>query len=164
MKKLGITSILCILLILCSCGEQPFFMESFSFENQTWTEGANPTFKADFNGDTSSYDVVFTLRTTTNYEYNNLWLYLKTQGPECEALGKKAAFMGRKPKELKIAKANGEWLGKKSGTFLENKLYYIRSKFCKGTYTFTLEQGVTMEQLNDVHDVTIEIVPTNWGK
>ena len=68
--------------------------------------------------------------------------------------------MGGKAKELKIAKPNGEWLGQKSGTFIENKLYYIRSKFCKGTYTFKLEQGITMKEMQNISDVTIEVKPT----
>ncbi|MEJ6589544.1 MAG: hypothetical protein QNL43_07040 [Crocinitomicaceae bacterium] len=164
MKSLKISSLLLGLLILSSCGKKPFFMDTITFEGQKWKEEFTPVFKVDFDGDTSAYDVVFTFRTSTNYEYNNLWIYLSTKGPECEALGNKNNFLGRNAKELKIAKASGDWLGNKSGTFVENKLYYIRSKFCKGTYEFKLEQGVTMNELNEVHDVTIEINPTVWEK
>jgi gliding motility-associated lipoprotein GldH len=113
-----------------------------------------------FEGDTSSYDVIFTFRTSTDYAYNNLWIYLTTAGPMCSSIGDNAVFFGRKAKELKIAKPNGEWLGQKSGTFIENKLYYIRSKFCKGTYTFKLEQGITMKEMQNISDVTIEVKPT----
>ncbi len=153
-----------LIVMVCSCGEQPYFMKTFSFEGQIWAEKTSPEFKVDFPGDTNSYDVVFTFRTTTDYAFNNLWLYMTTQGPVCASLGDKTAFLGRKPKELKIAKSNGEWLGQKSGTFIENKLYYIRSKFCKGTYTFKLEQGVTMKELENITDVTIEIKPTEWDQ
>ena len=89
---------------------------------------------------------------------------MSTSGPICDEMMGKSEFLGRKPKELKIAKKNGEWIGQKSGTFVENKLYYIRSKFCKGSYAFKLEQGVTMTELPAIHDVTIEVLPTNWEK
>ena len=164
MKSLKKSALLLILLLLSSCGEKPFFMDTISFNGQKWTEKFTPIFKVDFPGDTCAYDVVFTFRTSTNYEYNNLWVYLSTKGADCEALGKASRFLGRKPKELKIAKSNGDWLGQKSGTFIENKLYYIRSKFCKGTYEFKLEQGVTMSELNEIHDVTIEVNKTVWEK
>ena len=152
------------MMMLFSCGEQPYFMDTYKFENEKWIEGTAPVFNVDFNGDSSSYDVIFTFRTSTNYEFNNLWLYMSTSGPICDEMREKSEFLGRKPKELKIAKKNGEWIGKKSGTFIENKLYYIRSKFCKGSYAFKLEQGVTMKELPAIHDVPIEVLPTNWEK
>ena len=139
-------------------------METYAFQDQKWMEDTTPVFNVDFNGDTTSYDVIFTFRTSTNYEFNNLWLYMSASGPVCDKMKDESGFLGRKPKELKIAKKNGEWIGQKSGTFIENKLYYIRSKFCKGTYSFKLEQGVTMKELNAIHDITIEILPTNWQK
>tara|TARA_B100001287_G_C22686052_1_gene533702 strand:- start:3889 stop:4338 length:450 start_codon:yes stop_codon:yes gene_type:complete len=147
-----------------SCGEKPYFMDTYHFKNEKWIEDTIPIFNVDFNGDSTSYDVIFTFRTSTNYEFNNLWLYMSTSGPICDDIRDKSEFLGRKPKELKIAKKNGEWIGRKSGTFIENKLYYIRSKFCKGIYAFKLEQGVTMKELGAIHDVTIEVLPTKWEK
>lgn len=156
--------LLLILLSLFSCREQPYFMETYAFQDQKWMEDTTPVFTVDFNGDTNSYDVIFTFRTSTNYAFNNLWLYMSASGPVCDEMKDKSEFFGRKPKELKIAKKNGDWIGQKSGTFIENKLYYIRSEFCKGTYSFKLEQGVTMKELDAIHDITIEIAPTNWQK
>ena len=164
MKALYSCMLFLSMMMLFSCGEQPYFMDTYKFENEKWIEGTAPVFNVDFNGDSSSYDVIFTFRTSTNYEFNNLWLYMSTSGPICDEMRGKSEFLGRKPKELKIAKKNGEWIGQKSGTFVENKLYYIRSKFCKGSYAFKLEQGVTMTELPAIHDVTIEVLPTNWEK
>ena len=160
MSYLKLCALVLILAATISCGEQPYFMETISFDGQKWTQNTMPEFKVNFEGDTSSYDVIFTFRTSTDYAYNNLWIYLTTAGPMCPSIGDNTAFFGRKAKELKIAKPNGEWLGQKSGTFIENKLYYIRSKFCKGTYTFKLEQGITMKEMQNISDVTIEVKPT----
>ena len=160
MSYLKLCALVLILAATISCGEQPYFMETISFDGQKWTQNIMPEFKVNFEGDTSSYDVIFTFRTSTDYAYNNLWIYLTTAGPMCPSISENTAFFGRKAKELKIAKPNGEWLGQKSGTFIENKLYYIRSKFCKGTYTFKLEQGITMKEMQNISDVTIEVKPT----
>jgi len=160
MSYLKLCALVLILAATISCGEQPYFMETISFDGQKWTQNIMPEFKVNFEGDTSSYDVIFTFRTSTDYAYNNLWIYLTTAGPICPSISENTAFFGRKAKELKIAKPNGEWLGQKSGTFIENKLYYIRSKFCKGTYTFKLEQGITIKEMQNISDVTIEVKPT----
>ena len=160
MSYLKLCALVLILAATISCGEQPYFMETISFDGQKWTQNTMPEFKVNFEGDTSSYDVIFTFRTSTDYAYNNLWIYLTTAGPMCPSISENTAFFGRKAKELKIAKPNGEWLGQKSGTFIENKLYYIRSKFCKGTYTFKLEQGITIKEMQNISDVTIEVKPT----
>lgn len=160
MSYIKLCAIALIIAATSSCGDQPYFMETISFAGQKWTHNTIPEFKVNFEGDTSSYDVIFTFRTSTDYAYNNLWIYLTTEGPMCPSIGNKTTFFGRKAKELKIAKPNGEWLGQKSGTFIENKLYYIRSKFCKGTYTFKLEQGITMKKMQNIADVTIEVKPT----
>ncbi len=160
MSYLKLCALVLILAATISCGEQPYFMETISFDGQKWTQNIMPEFKVNFEGDTSSYDVIFTFRTSTDYAYNNLWIYLTTAGPMCPSISENTAFFGRKAKELKIAKPNGEWLGQKSGTFIENKLYYIRSKFCKGTYTFKLEQGITIKEMQNISDVTIEVKPT----
>lgn len=160
MSYLKLCALVLILAATISCGDQPYFMETISFDGQKWTQNTMPEFKVNFEGDTSSYDVIFTFRTSTDYAYNNLWIYLTTAGPMCPSISENTAFFGRKAKELKIAKPNGEWLGQKSGTFIENKLYYIRSKFCKGTYTFKLEQGITIKEMQNISDVTIEVKPT----
>ena len=94
---------------------------------------------------------------TTNYNYENIWLYITTTGPECNKEKNKKSILGKVPVEIKIAKPNGEWIGEKSGTYIETQLLFRERKFCKGEYTFTIEQGVTMDVMPEVSDITIEV-------
>jgi len=145
--------------IFCSCTDDALYMKTHTFEDNQWNKNEKPIFKVNFPGDELIYDVIFTLRSTTNYKYDNIWLYITTTGPECTKEGNKKSVLGKVPVEIKMAKPNGEWIGEKTGTYVETQLLFRERKFCKGEYTFTIEQGVTMDVMPEVSDITIEVKP-----
>ena len=132
MKALFTCVLFLCLFMMLSCGEQPYFMGTYTFENQKWMEDTTPVFNVDFNGDSTSYDVVFTFRTSTNYEFNNLWLYMSTSGPLCDEMKDKSGFLGRKPKELKIAKKMANGLGKNQELLLKTNYIISAVNSAKG--------------------------------
>jgi len=145
--------------ILSSCTDDALYMKTHSFKNNQWNKNEKPVFKVNFPGDDVIYDVIFTLRSTTNYKYDNIWLYITTTGPECNKEKEKGPVLGKVPVEIKMAKPTGEWIGEKSGTYVETQLLFRERKFCKGEYTFTIEQGVTMDVMPEVSNITIEVKP-----
>ena len=155
-------SLLAILFALQSCTDDTLYMHTHKFSNNTWKQNEKPIFKVDFPGDTTTYDVIFTLRSTTDYAYNNIWLYITTKGPDCKKLSKSKSILGKTPVEIKMAKPNGEWIGSKSGTYIDHKLKFRQRRFCKGSYSFQLEQAVTIGELDELSDLTIEVKPTIW--
>jgi len=148
--------------ILHSCGDDSLFMDTHKFTNNKWDQNIKPSFKVSFPGDTTTYDVIFTLRSTTDYAYNNIWLYITTTGPQCKEVNDSKSIIGKNPVEIKMAKDNGEWIGTKSGTYVDHRLLFRQRRFCKGAYTFKVEQAVTIGTLDDLSDLTIEVKPTVW--
>ena len=148
--------------ILHSCGDDSLFMDTHKFANNKWDQNIKPSFKVSFPGDTTTYDVIFTLRSTTDYAYNNIWLYITTTGPQCKEVNDSKSIIGKNPVEIKMAKDNGEWIGTKSGTYVDHRLLFRQRRFCKGAYTFKVEQAVTIGTLDDLSDLTIEVKPTVW--
>jgi hypothetical protein len=61
-----------------------------------------------------------------------------------------------------MAQPSGEWIGNKSGTYVDHKLKFRQRRFCKGEYSFEVEQGVTIGTLDELSDLTIEVKPTVW--
>ena len=60
-----------------------------------------------------------------------------------------------------ITNPDGSWAGKKTGTVVETQLVFNRRKLPKkGTYYFTLEQGITMESLGEVLDIGLKVDDT----
>ena len=64
----------------------------------------------------------------------------------------------REPFEIKIANEDGSWIGKNTGTIVENQLTFAKRKITvPGEYKFTIEQAVTQEVLEDVLDIGLSI-------
>lgn len=142
--------VLLLTLVLASCTEQSFYEKSYSFNNNTWNLKVKPVFKVDIKDTSKLYNFTITLRTTTDYSFNNCWFYLNTKTPN--------KIKAREPFEMKITNADGTWIGKKSGTIVETVLPFKRRKFpVEGVYTFQLEQAVVQENLGEVLDIGIRI-------
>lgn len=138
------------LLLLVSCQEQAMYEKVYAFENEEWTQKVKPLFKVDITDTTKEYDFILTLRTTTDYQFNNLWIFLNTTTPS----GQKA----REPFEIKITNPDGSWAGKKTGTVVEIPLYFRRRKMPeKGQYKFLIEQGITESKIDQVLDIGLRV-------
>ncbi len=142
--------VLLSLAFLISCESAPTFEKSYVFENKEWKQDVKPSFTVDIKDASKDYDFVLTLRTTTEYKYSNLWVYMNTKTPN----GEKA----REPFEIKITNPDGSWIGKKTGTIVENSLNFKRRKLpLKGKYTFILEQGITDSKIDQVLDIGLVV-------
>ena len=138
------------MMFLTACQDQPYFQQSYSFKNNTWAKKNNPSFTVEIKDTTKAYNFILTLRTATSYSYSNVWIYLNSKSP-----GKEFA---REPFEMKIADEKGRWLGKKTGSIVENRMVFRNRKLSKpGKYTFVFEQGITKKVLYDVLDLGLEI-------
>lgn len=142
--------VLVLVLVLSSCGETPQYTKAYSFKNNTWTQEEKPIFVVDIPDTTNYYTVEITLRTTTDYAYNNLWFFIHTKTPKGQT--------GREPVQIKIAATDGSWVGEKSGTVVSTSVYYRHKRFPeKGKYVFTLEQGVTEDAIGNIMDISYTV-------
>ena len=148
-NKIGVLFIL-LVIFLSSCSEDYFYEKSFSFENTTWSHEVKPKFVVDFSDIESAYTFTISLRTSTEYKYSNLWVFLKTVTPDGETV--------REPYQIKITNEDGSWIGNKTGTIVETPLVFSNRKLpTKGKYTFILEQGITSKEIDEVQDITLRI-------
>ena len=152
MKKL--VSLLALVgIVLTSCTQEAIYTKAFRFKNEKWEQNVKPTFTVDIKDTTQLYDFIFTLRSTTDYAYNNLWVFLPTTPPYGKSV--------REPYEIKMADPNGNWIGNKSGTVVEHQLIFKRRKVpFKGKYTFTLEQAITEKRVDELLDISLEVRPS----
>lgn len=150
MKKQYLIAFLLLSTVLFSCSEKPYYEKVYSFDNNEWKQDQKATFKVNIDDTVSSYRFVLTLRTTTEYAYNNVWLFWNSKTPLKEDV--------REPFELKIVDEEGSWIGKNSGTIVENQLSFSRRKISvPGEYIFTIEQGVTESVLANVLDIGLSV-------
>lgn len=148
MRKASILIVLC--LALFSCKEDSFYTKSYAFAHQEWNQDVKPVFKVNIQDTSILYDFVVTVRTTTDYAYNNLWIFLNTKPPHGQEV--------REPFEIKTTYPDGNWIGKKTGTIVEHELIFKRRKVpFKGMYTFTFEQAITLKKVDEILDISMEV-------
>ena len=139
-----------IAFLLGSCEESAYYQKSFGFKNNTWNQNVKPEFVVEFLDTTKLYDFVITLRTTTDYKYSNLWIFLNTTPP----VGKSV----REPYEIKTTYPDGSWIGKETGTVVEHQLVFKRRRLpFKGKYKFVIEQGITEKKIDQILDVSLRV-------
>lgn len=151
-KTIAISSLTFLVLLGCGEGSQ-YYKESHSFSDHSWELKETPTFKVDIKDTSETYDFNFILRTSTDFAYSNLWVFLTTTLPD----GKSE----RRPYEFKITDDKGRWLGNSTGTVVETPMTFAQMKLPKpGTYQFKVEQGITIPKVKEVIDLTLTINPS----
>lgn len=141
---------LVLVLSLISCSESPYYEKVYSFDNNEWKQDQKSVFRVNIDDTSSVYRFVLTLRTTTEYENSNLWLFWTSKTPLNEEV--------REPFEMKITNPDGSWIGKNTGTIVENQLTFADRKISvPGEYVFTIEQAVTKPVLGEVLDIGLSI-------
>ena len=145
-------SLLFVVLVtfLFSCDDASFYTKSYSFNNNTWERSVKPKFIVEIKDTKHLYDFIVTLRTSTSYKYNNLWIFLNTTPPN--------GLSVREPFEIKTCYPDGSWIGKKTGSIVEHTLIFKRRKVpSRGKYNFILEQGITEKLIDEVVDISFEV-------
>ena len=152
MKRI-LTSLL-LLLILTSCGDKPLYKQTYDFKNHMWGGGESPKFTFRATDTTTSYNFLLTLRTTVDYEYSNLWVFMFTENPD--------KSIRKDTLNFPLAKENGAWMGKNSGSIVENEfLIGFNKKFpSKGEYSVRFEQAISQPTVENVLDLTFEVSKT----
>ena len=143
-------SILVMMVALYSCTKPSFYERIHKFEDRVWNTDEVADYVVEVTDTTASYQFVLTLRTTTDYQYNNMWVFWTSTTPDGEVT--------REPFQIKIADEAGNWLGKKSGSIVENQLTFKERKMPKpGKYKFRLEQAVTADVVDEVLDLGLVV-------
>ena len=149
--------LLIIVAILVSCGgESVYFEQNNKIENKNWDIDAKQEFDFTINDTTQFYDFFFNVRTTSNYEYSNMYIFYKLYFPNGKSLSDTAQFI--------LADPTGKWLGKTvSGSLIDNSiLFSSKRRFpLEGKYTFSVEHGMRNNSLNEVSDVGFKIKKHN---
>lgn len=139
-----------LLLVVSACAEAPLYDQSVSFDDSKWSQEVKPQYEVEIPTIEKEYDFTLSLRTTTDYKYSNLWVFMKTVTPE--------GIVSRVPYQFRITNDDGSWIGNKTGTIVETSMSFPRRKMPqKGKYTFIIEQGITKQEIDEVLDLTLRV-------
>ena len=122
-----------------------------SFNNNTWNTDSIVSFELDNIDTTSSHDLYLMVRHTTNFKFQNLFLFTNFENQQ-DTL------------ELFLSEKSGRWLGKGFGEFKELKIRIKENVNFKENQDqiFSVEQAMRYEDLEKIINLT-EIVAVGIG-
>lgn len=137
--------------LLISCGRAPLFDNTVAIKKGLWKSEDNALFEVNVKDTTAIYKFYVSIRHTESYRFSNLYMFMNTRFPN--------GNITRDTLECILAGPDGKWIGKGFGELKDNQILLNSAlRFpLKGKYTFELEQGMRVKELNDITDVGIRI-------
>lgn len=142
---------LCLAWVLNSCDSNRVYEENFSVENNVWNYEDVKTFSFDITDTLSPLDLYVNIRTTSDYQYSNLYVYLYSAYPN--------GYSDKDTLEFILAEQDGKWLGESSGTVIENQILISRGgRFpYSGKYTFKIQHAMREQDLPEIIDIGFRV-------
>jgi len=142
-------------LLFTSCTPIDLYERVAAIPGQAWQSSYKPSFTFNISDTAAPHQLFLILRHNNKYSYNNIWLnvYRKTPGGQ----------ESKVPYELQLANNERGWLAEGMDDIYEHRIplaapandsfYFNRS----GAYTFTIEQIMREDPLQNVMNVGLRI-------
>ena len=146
-------SVISLILLISSCqSEDVFYEKNHTIPEQVWNKNNVPSFTFEIVDTLAFYDFYFNLRTTSSYNYSNLYAFVDMESPN--------DLVYRDTVELPLADDLGKWYGKNSGSLVENSVLFFKNvNFdMKGTYRVFITHAMREDDLSEIVDVGLKVV------
>lgn len=155
MRKLTASLFLGLFVVLLSgCDSNRIYEENFEVADNIWKADDVKKFSFEITDTVNALDIFINLRTTIDYPYGNLYIFLYSEYPN--------GYTDKDTLNLILAEPDGKWLGNSSGTVVENQILISRGGRFPGTgdYTFKIQHAMSDENLPEVIDVGFRVAFT----
>ena len=140
-----------ITLAATACNNESFQNESVHLKNDEWKAADTLFYSFDSKDTLSTYDFYFEVRNTTDYDMQNLYLFITAYYP--------GNTYSRDTAECILAAPDGKWFGKGMGKHKDNRFLFRKGvRFRKpGNYVIAVNQAMRVDKLKGISDVGILI-------
>jgi len=141
-----------VVLLLTSCQEGAFYEKNSVIPGQLWDNGFKPEFQVEVKDKQDKYSLFFNIRHTAYYPYSDFSFHVQQKG--------KGIQDSVYHYEIKLAEADGRWLGNSAGNLYEQtKLISENLSFPDtGKYVFSIGQSMRDNPIRGINDVGIKII------
>jgi gliding motility-associated lipoprotein GldH len=138
-------------ILMAACNTSVFYSETLHLKNDEWKSADTLFYTFDSKDTLSSYDFYVEIRNTTDYDMQNLYLFITAYYP--------GNTFSRDTAECILAAPDGKWYGKGMGKHKDSRFLFRKGvKFRKaGNYIIAINQAMRKEKLNGISDVGILI-------
>ena len=144
-------SVFALLCFFASCNHKIAYQKMDHLSNETWNMDSILFYEFTIQDSLQYYDFYIDVRNTTDYPYQNLYLFFTTQFPDNTIFTDTLNCI--------LSDAYGRWTGKGSGKIKENR-FTLKSKVRfpqTGTYIFSAQQAMTDEDLKGIANFGITL-------
>lgn len=153
-RNLGIVAVGAAILSLTACDRNRVFENSKEIGKE-WRKDSLARFEVNIDDTLSTNSIYVSLRNASSYPFSNIYLFVTTVAPS-------GAYV-RDTMECILADDTGKWLGKGFAKYWDGRFAMRKNvKFPeKGVYTFTIQQGMRLEDLPGIQNVGIRVERVN---
>ncbi|MCK5847299.1 MAG: gliding motility lipoprotein GldH [Bacteroidales bacterium] len=139
-----------LLFLVTSCSDNSIYDHNNEL-TEPWTVEQKSVFDFEVNDTLSAFNFYINIRNTTDYNYSNLFLFIRTDFPD----GRFSVDTA----ELFLADIKGNWLGSGYGEIKDSQILFRKhGRFpMKGHYKITFEQAMRDPELEGIDAVGIRI-------
>ena len=148
--------IILVLFLLAGCSETGLYEKVYFMKGNAWSSQDEPSFEFEVKDTSSKYQLYFLIRHADAYEYNNVWISLKSQLPG-DSIIRKERF------DIPLADQK-KWLGSGMDDIFDHRVLLYREpvKFSKtGLYKVDIGHEMRVEPLEHVFNVGLRIEKVN---
>jgi gliding motility-associated lipoprotein GldH len=148
--------IIIVLFLLAGCSETGLYEKVYFMKGNAWSSQEEPSFEFEVKDTSSKYQLYFLIRHADAYEYNNVWISLKSQLPG-DSIIRKERF------DIPLADQK-KWLGSGMDDIFDHRVLLYREpvKFSKtGLYKVDIGHEMRVEPLEHVFNVGLRIEKVN---
>jgi gliding motility-associated lipoprotein GldH len=148
--------ILSVSFFFSACSESGLYEKVHFMPDHAWSYTNQPEFSFDVKDTTSNYQVYFIIRHADAYEYNNVWIKVKSKLPG-ESVEREERF------DVPLATDN-KWLGSGMDDLHDHRVLLYREpvRFSKtGLYTIKIAHDMRVEPLQHVFNVGLRVEKVN---
>lgn len=145
-------AIVALMAILMSCNSNVMYTDAVTMDDNMWALDNVATFPMDNSDTISRSDISFSIRTSSDYPFRNIFLFVSITSPYgqtvCDTL------------EYFLADEKGNWYGRGVGDVHELNLPFKENVYfpIQGTYRFTVRHGMRVGDLPGVYDFGVRVI------
>lgn len=142
-------------LLFTACDGSVFYDHREAVDEHGWLPTESVNFDVEVPDTTTVYHFLVGVRNSISYPYANTFFFLTTTFPD--------GSTARDTLEFPLADADGRWLGKRTGRYIDTRFYFRRNaRFpMEGHYRFSITNGMRDSAIAGLKDVGLRIEYSN---
>lgn len=142
---------LLLAVVTLSCDSSIWYSDNYRMKDEEWSMYDPAKYACSIEDTVRTYNIELSVRTSTDYPYRNIYLFIVTSFPSGETVTDTLNTM--------VTDEKGKWLGKGAGDLRELHIPYKANVYFpeKGEYHFRVIHGMRDTVLKGVYDMGMTI-------